>query len=131
MKRKIGLSVVFVIVIAYAVGLYNDYNAVQILLKSHVFTSGKITRCKFLSKTGGALNMYYEYSVNGQVFTDFNRTQIDFSDCEQYFLSRSFPVIYNPNEKDFSVILIFPQNFKRYGYSFPDSLKWVLKYGEK
>lgn len=131
MKRKIGLSVVFVIVIAYAVGLFKDYNAVQRLLQSHVLTSGKITKCKFLSKTGGALNMYYEYSVNGKVYIDFSRTRIDLSDCKQYFLNKSFPVIYNPNEKDFSVMLMLPQTFKYYGYTFPDSLKWVLKYGEK
>lgn len=45
----------------------------------------------------------------------------------EIFIGKYFPAIYFA-ENNIGQILITPENFKKFDMSFPDSLKWVLKY---
>jgi hypothetical protein len=44
---------------------------------------------------------------------------------------RSFPAVYVPNNPSISSLLITPDDFKKFGYDFPDSLVWILPYLKK
>src|SRR5450755_4868221 len=55
-------------------------------------------------------------------------SEINFQEVKSFLLNRTFPVIYSPNYPKNNYILIRPEDFNRFNYSFPDSLNWVLKY---
>jgi hypothetical protein len=95
-------------------------------------TSAKVTNCRFLPKSAGNIDMTYEYYVNSKkVIRSSPRIWLTTTSCNEHFLGKTFPVVYNPDDKEISALLLTPSDFKRFKYSFPDSLKWVVKYIDK
>jgi len=94
------------------------------LKEKHLFTTGKII--SFNTVPPGAYGTRYIYKVNGVEYT----STID----EKYYYKlkgNEFPVIYLLDDEGFSRMLVAPDDFKEFGYEYPDSLKWSLKYLEK
>lgn len=54
--------------------------------------------------------------------------QLTMSDCKQYFIGRSFPVIYDSLHPDKNSILIDSIAFRNYNIPFPDSQQWIYQY---
>lgn len=100
----------------------------SILLKYHKITNGVIVECKFLPKTGGDTKIFYQYIVNQKLVNDDRRSPLKDYKSAKKLIGKNFPVVYNDENSELSYLLITPQEFEKYGYTFPDSLNWVLKY---
>lgn len=86
--------------------------------KCHKLSKGRVTDISY-SRSGGGL--LYEYSVNDHILKGtYGATHY------QELLGKEFPVIYSCEDSSYAHMLIYPDDFKKYGYKFPDSLKWVL-----
>jgi hypothetical protein len=89
------------------------------LLECHKFTTGKITA---VLDGPGAKGTRYSYYVSGKKYTGTTTGKYYY---ELTYLE--FPVIYSCEDPGFSIILIEPTDFEKYGYNFPDSLYYVLE----
>ncbi len=72
--------------------------------------------------------------LNGKNYTSSSRyltSDISSDDISKYILHKSFPVVYSPSNPSVASLMITPKDFARYGYSFPDSLNWVMQYFSK
>ncbi len=64
----------------------------------------------------------YEYSVDGKTFR--HKKKYDFKvDQENYFVGKTFPVIYNKTDPDESMLLIIEGEYQKFDLVQPDSLK--------
>jgi hypothetical protein len=66
----------------------------------------------------------YQYSFQNKVYNGTDTKTVN----GRIFIKKKFPVVINKKWPSSSKILLLPENFEEYGYSFPDSLKWVLNY---
>jgi hypothetical protein len=66
----------------------------------------------------------YQYNFQNKVYNGTDTKTVN----GRIFIKKNFPVVINKKWPSSSKILLLPENFEEYGYSFPDSLKWVLKY---
>ena len=127
-NRKSALFIILLLVgcvIFVAIGFWRRWK----IEKSHKVDIAQIYNYTYGGR-GNAGRLYVDFTMNikgkeyksssGYLTTDFN--------CNKHFLGKTFPVVYNPDNPSISSILIIPEDFARYGYSFPDSLKWVLQY---
>ena len=79
----------------------------------------------------GGLSINFKMLIKGKQYyssTVYSTGKISPRDFEDHFMNKTFPCIYNIKDPTIELLLIFPEDFKRFGYSFPDSLKWVLQY---
>jgi hypothetical protein len=126
-------KIVAILVLLSLIGIimYSLYARKKIADK-HMITRGNIIECEFLPRSGGRTGLKYRYSINSEIFNS-SSTRIEISEktCDSFFVGRSFPILYNPDDKKLSTILLTPSDFKAYGLFFPDSLKWILKHVDK
>ena len=113
----IGLLIILIIAI-------NSINKENELKEKGILTFGKITNISLLHKAEKEFN--YE-------FKDKSGTIHIRGEClplgnSSFFVGRSFPVIYNPEDPESNHILITRKYFKIYGVNFPDSLIWIDTY---
>lgn len=117
------------------VGIFWGYLRHKALTKNHKIGVARIT--SFSSGgTGNAGGIWIDYllTLNEKEYKGSSLYSLsDFSvpDIKKYFLHKTFPAVYNQDNPKISSIMITPKDFKRYGYSFPDSLNWVLQYFKK
>ncbi|MBS1758020.1 MAG: hypothetical protein JSU03_12145 [Bacteroidetes bacterium] len=102
------------------------------LRENHIVTTAIIKNCQNGSRGNGG-SLFFDYSINivGKNYnasSSYQTNEISFFSAEKYFVNKTFPAIYYPLNPSVSSILITPKDFERYGYAFPDSLKWVLQY---
>jgi hypothetical protein len=128
LKHKILLLVVFAIALSaiFVSSYYTSRKKAASLLAHKGFTSGNIIR---FQKTTIPVMRAYEYRVKGTKKSSLGISM----DTVQWvhFIWKSFPVIYDTTNPVEHFMLIFPDDFKKYGLLFPDSLKWVLQYNRK
>lgn len=121
MTKLFFLSVIGII--SYAIYSRNK------LRKNFLLTTGKVTECRFLPKSGGNISLIYEYNLNSNLISQSStRKGITVNDCNTHLLGKTFPVSFNPDDSELSMILMEPSDFEDFGYNFPDSLKWVSLY---
>jgi hypothetical protein len=60
--------------------------------------------------------------------SSYQTSEISGHDLRHHILNKNFPVVYNPSNPSVSSLLITPKDFSRFGYPFPDTLRWVLQY---
>jgi hypothetical protein len=68
--------------------------------------------------------------VNGKEYkssSHYSTTDITTEGLKQ-LIDKSFPAVYNPSYPSNSHLMLLPKDFKMWGYSFPDSLNWLLAY---
>jgi hypothetical protein len=102
------------------------------LEKDHKLTIATTYDCSANGRgNAGRLNIEYTFNLNGEQFkatATLLTSELSEEDCKNYFMGKEFPVVYLPSNPSNSILLIRPKDFSRFGYTFPDSLNWVLKY---
>jgi hypothetical protein len=98
-------------------------------VKTHSFTYGQVCdyRVGGRGNTGG-IWIDFVYLVNNKQYKGSSRKsteEIETSRIQEFMLHRVFPVVYEPSAPSNSELLVIPEDFKRFGHAFPDSLSWV------
>jgi len=129
MNTKSKRIIVFLSIVAIACLIV--YRNGQRFRRDHSLTIGEITTCTNGGKGNFGPGIKYIYTVNGiQINGSRRHSELIYSIHEMEH--HTFPVVYNKSWFGYNdVILITPNDFAYYGYSFPDSLKWILKYVNK
>jgi hypothetical protein len=120
-KYFLGGTLILIFFILFSIPYYDNY----FLKKNKLLISGTIIKFE----SGGGKNsvvdyINYKYNYNSKEYNDIKTKTVN----GKIFLGQNFPVIINKKKPSSSKMLILPIDFEEYGYSFPDSLKWVLKY---
>ncbi len=66
--------------------------------------------------------IYYEYTVSGKKYKHCQKYH-GWKKEDNYFLKRSFPVVYCVDDPDLARLMIIEDEFKNFGFVQPDSLK--------
>jgi len=110
-------------------GFYRTYQ----LSHSHSLSSGYALQCSAGGK-GATGYVDFSFKLNGKSINTscaLDESEISIYDCQTYLAGKYFPVIYNPDNPSNAKMLMSVNDFKKYGYDFPDSLHWVLNYIKK
>ena len=103
----------------------------QKMRKEHHLTVGQIIKCDNGGRGNFGPGINYRFNV-GAAFVYGSRLHGGLKYNIHVLENHSFPVVYQKHWFGYiDVILITPNDFAYYGYSFPDSLKWVIKYMKK
>jgi hypothetical protein len=106
------------------IGLICNNSKEKKLINCHKHSIGKI-----VSVDGGGPSIpsgtRYSYFADGMEYIGLKNK------CYYSLSRKKFPVIYSCKNPGYSKLLIEPADFEKYGYKFPDSLKWVLPLFEK
>ena len=125
------ISISIGLILVYAIFIWSVLDKRQ-LIKDHKMSIAKISDCSYGGRGNAAtitfiFNFYVDNkSIGGS--SSLNSSELNFEDAKSFLLGRTFPVIYNPGNPKNNLILIRPKDFGKFNYSFPDSLKWILKY---
>lgn len=96
--------------------------------KKHTLVIGKIVMCDKGGKGNFGPSIFYEYKVDSTLRSASRRhgkLVYSIRGLENHL----FPVVYAKNWWGYSeTILMTPDDFTYYGYTFPDSLNWILQY---
>jgi len=79
----------------------------------------------------GGIWIDYIIEVNGKTYSGsslYRMSDVSSSTVERYVLHKTLPAIYNPANPSLSSLMIIPRDFNNNGYTFPDSLSWLLPY---
>ena len=79
----------------------------------------------------GAVRLDYTIAVNGKTYEGSSLYQIsdlEIPTAENSVILRTFPAVYDPADPSKSSLMILPEDFNNNGYTFPDSLNWLLPY---
>jgi len=98
---------------------YHNSKEKRALVRSKAFGVGTIYRVLVMKSRGTVA--YYDFKVGDGEGTDARYEQLG-----SLIYKRSFPVIYDSLDPSNCQILVFPDNFAKYGLPFPDSLSWVI-----
>jgi hypothetical protein len=97
------------------------------LSRDHVQGLGKIYRYNAGGRgNAGGIWIDYSYDVDGKKYTgssNYSLDKIDIGIVKKYLLGNTFPIVYNPKYPGNSHLLITRQDFVKFGYNYPDSLK--------
>jgi hypothetical protein len=85
-------------------------------------TTGIITGTKIIK--GVYITYDFSVGINSYSFTTVSN-KISTEDIRKFLQCKTFPVIYDSLNISQSELLIFKEDFKNYGFTYPDSLKWV------
>ncbi len=126
MNREIlKLGIFFFVITGALIALYL-YG--QEFRQNHNLTFGKVLRYTWGGKGNTGPGIYYVYEVDGfMIYSSTTKSRLKYG--PHGLINKSFPIIYRKNYFTYvDNILITPDDFEYYGYTFPDSLRWVLPY---
>ncbi len=113
-------TIIIIVIVLYYHG--------QSIRSKHSVAIGRV-----LSYTNGGRGntgpgIYFEYFANGvHIKSSGFKRQIRYG--SKGLVGHFFPVVYRKEWYGyFDIMLITPYDFEYYGYTFPDSLRWVLPY---
>ena len=129
-NMKVGW-LIFIIVFTIGIVIYALW-AKKRLKENHVVTTAAIRACQNGSRgNAGGFFLNFTITVNGKDYnssSSYLNNELSFFAAEKYFVGKTFPAVYYPSKPSISSLLVTPKNFVKFGYSFPDSLHWVLQY---
>ncbi len=128
-----GTSALFLL--AYILRLKNKYRYKQLQANHIIVSDGKIAdniprNGKYITK-----RLFYHFNYKNEGYLGHidikspllsPKSIFTYNNCADYFLNKHFPIAIDPENPSNNKILITPDEFKAFGYSFPDSLNWVL-----
>jgi hypothetical protein len=118
-KKYISLFIgIFIFLILVLFSYFEQYN----LKKNKILINGEFLEYKSGGRSGVWIN--YKYEFNSITYKG-SKSKVVYS---RNFIGKSFPTVINSKNPSSSEMLILPEDFEEFGYTFPDSLKWVLKY---
>jgi hypothetical protein len=125
MKKKIAVAIVVILSISWIVFFSSEGSKLR---KNHILTQGLISSISGGGKGNWGPAIAYKYYVKGKL-QESSKRHGELKYAINDFIGKPFPIVFRHRvcwyDDD---ILITPNDFKRYGYEFPDTLKWVLKY---
>ena len=128
MTNIIKPAIFFLAVVAGFIALYFHGQEIR---KKHHLAIGKVLEVNVGGRGNWGPGINYVYVVNGRSISGSGSNhELMYSahDLENH----SFPVVYEETWFGYiDFLLITPRDFAYYGYAFPDSLRWVLKYMKK
>jgi hypothetical protein len=79
---------------------------------------------------GGGVWVDHVLELNGKSYkaSSLYTTSEITSEGLNQMMNRTFPVVYNPSNPSNSHLMLSPSDFRKWGYTFPDSLRWLLPY---
>lgn len=102
------------------------------LQNSNEIGTGKTTAFKSGGRgNAGGIWIDFVLTVNGKEYKGSSRYQtyqVSNDNLRDHIINRNFPVVYNPSNPSISSLLLTQKDFSRFGYPFPDTLRWVLQY---
>ena len=125
MKKIVSVIILGFCIIWVVYGLYVGKR----LREDHKIGTGTVISTNKAGRGKHGPYLTYEYRIKEEFITAGNNWQeFEFS-TSHYLVGRTFPVVYRKGLLGYDdYLLITPEDFKAYGYDFPDSLNWVLKY---
>ena len=115
--------------------IYFALRARKKLEQNHLITIGKIKSCNSAGRgSGGKLSLDYNITLNEKKYnssTSYLTSEFTCRLARNYFVGKTFPAVYYPPDPSISTLMIVPSDFEHFGYPYPDSLNWVLKYYKK
>jgi len=71
-----------------------------------------------------AFYLNYTYKIDSVLYVGESMHLVKGKYLDDY-MYKNFPVVYSTKEPRKSILLVTPDDFKRWGMRFPDSLNWV------
>jgi len=135
MSSKIKTTVAIIVFILFLFIIQINYKYKLNELKSNFYiTTGLVTGysigVKYHSGNMFITSTYSVQNKENENSKQYSKT-LNRDDFRNYFLGKSFPVIYSVKDISNSRTLIFPSDFEEFNIPFPDSLNWVKQYIEK
>ncbi len=114
--------------LAIAGGFIALYFYGQDTRKNHSLAVGKVLSYDGGGRGNSGPGIYYVYEVDGlPIYSSMRKGRLNYG--PKGLVNHYFPVVYRKGLLGyFDIILIAPYDFEYYGYTFPDSLRWVLPY---
>lgn len=120
----------FVVIFILTVGLiyWGFWRKWQIENKNEI-TVGQVYHYSYAGRgNAGGFWVDFKITINGKEYHSSTRYLSEDFNCNNDFIGKTFPVVYNPGHPSISSILIIPSDFAHYNYAYPDSLNWVKNY---
>lgn len=109
---------------------FNSKSQIHSCIK--LITIGNVTETNYIYIKTSGLWVYYQFRHRGKEYK--NRCNIGLGyryELRHKLLYKSIPVIYCNSNPNINSALITPEQFNEYGYKFPDSLNWIVKFQKK
>ena len=127
MKISKKMGVVLIMLIFVTIILISNWQSnkkTKIIKANMGIVIGEITNSSSAHRGGVVIN--YAFHYNGLFQND--KTMGIYSGTRDYFLMKTFPVVFSKSQPEINEILILPDDFEKYGLQYPDSLIWVKSY---
>jgi hypothetical protein len=119
-KKYISLVIgLFILLIVYIIGYFEEYN----LKKNKILINGEFLEYKSGGNKSGDW-IHYKYEYKSKTYEGSKYKVV----LSRNFIGKSFPIVLNSKNPSSSEMLILPEDFEEFGYTFPNTLKWVLRY---
>ena len=128
-KQKLIVCVIcFLVLLIVFFFSFSDRNKRYSSLLAHKkFTTAVLAKIKH-GRGSDFMNISIQYSltIDGKLRTYYQYA--NWNIVWDSLTGKSFPVVYDTTAPEQSCLLIFPEDFDAFHATFPDSLKWVLKF---
>jgi hypothetical protein len=128
MAKRITISVLVTLFVFAAVNFLKKKRNESSIKNNMVIRLAKVYEVRGVGKPGKP-NVYYSYSFENSTYHGEQVLNGFFiKDAINNINGKFFPVAIDSLKRSNSWLLVSPDHFKKMGITFPDSLKWILKY---
>jgi hypothetical protein len=126
-KRISNIAFIIIIISLLLFYTWRANNRKNIIKSDIEFRIGKVIKTSTTHR--GAVTIEYSFFYNS-LFQNDQALGI-FSGLRDYFLNKTFPVVFSKKKPGVNEMLILPKDFERYNLQYPDSLRWVTELLDK
>lgn len=119
------LFLITIVIVAYLRGQRQK----ETIQKNIQQVSGTITETS-MAHRGAGLDVTYQFSFENKIIENQHVLSVN-SGIQNFFLGKTFPVVFSKDHPEANEMLILPKDFARFNLPYPDSLKWVINLIEK
>jgi hypothetical protein len=77
----------------------------------------------------GGVWLDFAFAINGKTFRSsslYSTSQLDAAFINKHVLKKNYPIVYNQDNPDNAHLLLLAEDFKKYGFAYPDSLRQLF-----
>lgn len=77
----------------------------------------------------GGVWLDFAFTINGETFRSsslYSSTELDASFINKHVIRKTYPIVYNQDNPAIAHLLLLAEDFKKYGYAYPDSLRLLF-----
>jgi hypothetical protein len=77
----------------------------------------------------GGVWLDFVFAANGKIFRSsslYSTTQLDAHFINKQVLKKNYPIVYNQDNPGNAHLLLLAEDFKKYGFAYPDSLRQLF-----